>query len=160
MSFAQTKILIETILNVSFKQVVGEVKIEGGHRKPEWGDLFVVRLLLLPSILYKWAKRYHRINFLKQVTSYNVIKLTIKRSLFQELSREEKEELARDAVGMGTWDELSPLEKEELIETEVWRPEVRAQKVEEKDLLDSDDENGGLKPGFTKSARKIAKKKQ
>ena len=61
---------LESNLIVFLKQVVGEVKIEGGHRKPEWGDLFVVRLLLLPSVLYKWTKRYHRIHFLKQVTSY------------------------------------------------------------------------------------------
>jgi hypothetical protein len=68
--------------------------------------------------------------------------------------------MAIEAVGMGTWDELSDAERRELIDGEVWKPEKRQTLLAEKDNRDSDDEDGSLKPAFTKSSRKLNKKKK
>lgn len=76
------------------------------------------------------------------------------------LTHEEKVEYARETVGLGTWDELSQEEREELIQKEVWKPEVRNETLESKDLRDSDDEDAALKPVFTKSAKKLTKSKK
>jgi hypothetical protein len=48
-------------------QVVGEVKIEGGYRKPEWRDLVIVQTALLPYTLLQYAKTYHRRYVSKEV---------------------------------------------------------------------------------------------
>ena len=45
----------------------------------------------------------------------------------QPLSYEEKEEMAMETVGLGTWDDLTPAERDQLIKDEVWRPNVREQ---------------------------------
>ncbi len=41
-------------------QVVAEVKIEGGYRKPEWSEFLILQLAYLPYNLYVWGKQYHR----------------------------------------------------------------------------------------------------
>ncbi len=46
---------------------MGEVKIEGGYRKPEWRDLVIVQAALLPFTLFNYAKTYHRRYISKEV---------------------------------------------------------------------------------------------
>jgi len=50
-------------------EVVAEVKIEGGYRKPEWRDLFVYQLLISPYTLYNFARKYHRRHISTMVSS-------------------------------------------------------------------------------------------
>lgn len=49
-------------------QVVAEVKIEGGYRKPEWRDLVIVQCALLPYSLWQYAQQYHRRYISKEVS--------------------------------------------------------------------------------------------
>ena len=45
---------------VASYQLVGEVQVEGGYRKPTWRDIFAVQLVLLPYHLCVWAKKKYR----------------------------------------------------------------------------------------------------
>jgi hypothetical protein len=42
----------------------------------------------------------------------------------QPLSLQDRTEMARDRLGLATWEELEPAEQRRLIEREVWRREV------------------------------------
>ena len=49
------------MLCVCVWQVVSEVKVEGGYRKPEWTDILAVQLFMSPLLLYHWGcKMHHR----------------------------------------------------------------------------------------------------
>lgn len=88
-------------------QVVGEVQIEGGYRKPVWRDLFAYQLLISPYTLYLWGARYHR----RYVSS-------------APLGEEDRMEMARDRIGLGAWEEMSSEERAKFIAMEIWKDEV------------------------------------
>jgi DnaJ family protein C protein 25 len=126
-------------------EVVAEVKIEGGYKKPEWKDLFILKLFKSPYTLYVWAQTYHR----RYIST-------------APLPYEDREEMAMQKIGMHAWGDLSDTERREFIEREIWKPEVYAQYFEENDTgRDSEDEEmqPAPKPGFTKSMKKINKKR-
>jgi hypothetical protein len=82
---------------------VATVKIEGGYKKPELNDLYIVKFFKLPVTIYEWAVTYHR-RYLSGAV----------------LSEEEKMQMAKEAVGPGTWQELTPIERHELVERKIW----------------------------------------
>lgn len=98
-------------------QLVSEVKIEGGYRKPEWQDLFAVRLVLFPYHLVLWGLKYHR----RYIST-------------APLSLEDRTEMARDRIGLVEWEEmLSEEERQALIEREIWKKDVYEQWKQEKE---------------------------
>lgn len=97
------------------EKLVSEVKIEGGYRKPEWSDLFAVRLVLSPYHFIIWCMKYYRRNISTA-----------------PLSLEDRTEMARDRVGLAEWEEvLTEEEKQKLIEREIWKQDVYEQWIEE-----------------------------
>jgi hypothetical protein len=40
--------------------LVKSIKIEGGCRKPEMNDLFIVQAVMFPMKAYTWLQTYHR----------------------------------------------------------------------------------------------------
>jgi len=121
-------------------KVVREVKIEGGCKKPEFRDLFIVRFFISPYTLSVWAMKYYK-----------------KYYSTAPLSPEEEEQFAKETIGLGSWDEMNPQERQAAIEAKVWK---NKDLVEEADLIDSDDENGSLKPGFHRANKKFKKDKK
>jgi len=95
--------LFEKIVN----EIVAEVKVEGGYRKPEWKDLFAVHCVLFPYYIVLWAMKYHR-----RYISKN------------PLPSEDKLEMARDKIGLFTWEETSDEQKQKFIDMEIWKDEV------------------------------------
>lgn len=49
-------------------QVVAEVRIEGGYRKPEWNEFLLLQVVYLPLHLYQFAVKYHRRYISKEVS--------------------------------------------------------------------------------------------
>jgi len=47
---------------------VSEVKIEGGYKKPEWRDLLIVKVVLLPYSMVQWSQTYYRRYLSKEVS--------------------------------------------------------------------------------------------
>lgn len=118
-------------------QVVGEVKIEGGYRKPEWNDLFAYQLLIFPYTLSLWCMKYHRRYISTAVSdwiTFWILSLTSFLFLFkQPLPREDQIEMSRDRVGLATWEELSTEEQEKLLAQEIWKQENYEKWIEEKE---------------------------
>ncbi len=47
--------------------MISELKIEGGYKKPEWHDLFAMKLILFPYNFFVWCKTYYRRYYSHQV---------------------------------------------------------------------------------------------
>lgn len=84
-------------------EVVSDVKIEGGYRKPEWNDFFAFQLVFLPHTLFVWMQTYHR-RYISKVP----------------LALDEQLEMARDKVGLATWDEIGAEEQKNLVKRQIW----------------------------------------
>lgn len=111
------KMLKDPLFEKIVDKVVGEVKIEGGYRKPTWEDLFAVRLVKLPYSFFLYAQKYHRRYISKK-----------------PLPMEDKIEMARDRIGLATWeDQLTEDEKKKFIEMEIWKQEVYDKWLQEKE---------------------------
>ena len=136
------------------------MKIEGGYRKPVWKDLVIVQFVMLPYSLFQYGLKYHRRYISKQVhtsgksnmhrltlfeayipcsNSMGVFKqclefnLVILFTIFvQPLPLEDKLEMARERVGLASWEELDTAEQDKLIEKQIWQVEVYNAWVEEK----------------------------
>ena len=50
-------------------QVVREVRVEGGFRKPELKDLLILRALIAPYTLIVWLQKTYRRRFSKEVSA-------------------------------------------------------------------------------------------
>lgn len=111
-------------------QMVREVQIEGGCRKPTTKDLFAVQLLYLPYYLYLWAVKYHR----RYIST-------------QPLPREDQEEMARNAVGGAVWEDFTEVEQEKLITLQIWKPDVLATWLNDKAVA-SEEKRNKLKKKF------------
>jgi hypothetical protein len=79
------------------------VKIEGDYAKPLLKDLFIIQVILSPYYFYLWAIKYHR-RYISKVP----------------LSIEEKTEMAMEAIGIATWDELNSIQRTQAIDQAVW----------------------------------------
>ncbi len=134
---------------IAVVQLVSEVKIEGGYRKPTWQDLFAVRLVLSPYHFVLWCMKYYR----RYISS-------------APLSLEDRTEMARDRVGVAEWEEvLTEEEKEKLIAREIWKEEVYQQWIDEQvkeaeaaaEVVAAAERM--LQSGKNSSGKKISKKK-
>lgn len=56
-----------------FLQIVDNLQIEGGYRKPSIQDLFVVQLLVVPWSILKYCHKYFKIHFSTTVSEYSLI---------------------------------------------------------------------------------------
>ena len=83
--------------------MVATVTIEGGYKKPEMNDLYIVKMFMLPLTIYQWGSTYYH-RYLSGAV----------------LSEEEKMQMTKEAVGPGTWQELTPIERQELMERKIW----------------------------------------
>lgn len=99
------------------EEIVAGVKIEGGYKKPEWRDLIIVRVVMLPYATVQWAQTYHRRYLSKQ-----------------PIPLEDKVEMSREKVGLATWEEMDETIRHKLIEREIWKSDVYAAWVEEKQV--------------------------
>jgi len=86
-------------------EVVGDVKIEGGHHKPTVHDVLIVQICLLPYWALKWAVRFYGSRFDSRF-----------------LTLIDKENLTVLAVGLDAWDEYDETERFDLIARELWKP--------------------------------------
>jgi len=84
-------------------QLVDDYKIEGDYAKPDLQDLFLLRVLKSPYLLYLFAVKYHR----RYIST-------------APLPKEEMEEMAMEAVGLSTWEKLAPKDRDVAIEAKVW----------------------------------------
>jgi hypothetical protein len=100
-----SKMLKDPLFSTIVDEVVGEVKIEGGYKKPTYEDIFVVKLFYFPYSMYTWAKRKYRIAYLET-----------------ELTEEECLELTIETVGLGTWEDMTPSEQEDALQRRLWLP--------------------------------------
>eukprot|EP00428_Durinskia_dybowskii_P063030 CAMPEP_0170384016 /NCGR_PEP_ID=MMETSP0117_2-20130122/15778_1 /TAXON_ID=400756 /ORGANISM="Durinskia baltica, Strain CSIRO CS-38" /LENGTH=349 /DNA_ID=CAMNT_0010639747 /DNA_START=34 /DNA_END=1083 /DNA_ORIENTATION=+ len=114
-SAGKIKMLKDPFFQTVVDKIVMEVKIEGGYRKPEWKDLVIVQTAMLPYTLFQYARTYHR----RYVST-------------QPLSLEDRTEMARNRVGLASWEELEPSEQAKLIEKKIWLSEVHSAWVEER----------------------------
>lgn len=97
------KLAKDPVFQKCVDEVVAEVKIEGGYRKPGFDDLFIVQVGRLPYTTYLWGMKYHRRYISKT-----------------PLPIEEQIEMAREMVGLATWEELTEAEKTKLLEKKIW----------------------------------------
>jgi hypothetical protein len=131
--------------------VVATVQIEGGYKKPELNDLYIVKLFMLPLTLSQWASTYHR-RYLSGAA----------------LSEQEKMQMAKEAVGPGTWQELTPVERLELVERKIWlwselykwRNERAPVVVEKDDEVPPEGAAPGGREPNRKEKRKLARMKK
>lgn len=134
--------MIKDPLFVNFiDQVIAEVKIEGGYRKPVLTDLFAYQLAIFPFTFFQWARKYHR------------------RYISEEpLSEQDKEEMTREAVGAAVWASLTPKQQQDKVAAELWKPEVqdRMLRAQQQQQLDGEEEPEDM----PRHARRAAKKKQ
>ena len=135
----KVKMIKDPLFDEIIDTLVMEVKIEGAAKKPELIDLFAIHVLKTPYYLYLLLSKYHKRYYTDS----------------SQWTKEEKEEIAKDTVGLGLWDDLSDSEREKLIEGQVWLPNNYSKFIKEDDLIDSDDENGSMKPGFHKTSKSL-----
>lgn len=114
----KTKMLKDPIFEKIVDEVVREVKVEGGFRKPEFHDLFAVQLVYFPYNFYQWAVKYHR-RFISKAP----------------LPFEDRFEMSRDRVGLSTWEELPEAEQDKLIEREIWKDENYKAWIDEQEAI-------------------------
>lgn len=88
-------------------QVVSEVKIEGGYRKPEWSEFLLFQVVMLPLNIVQYAQKYHRRYISKE-----------------PIPMEDRIDMARNRIGLGSWEYIPQEEREKLIEMQIWKQEV------------------------------------
>eukprot|EP00598_Pedospumella_elongata_P000336 CAMPEP_0184972874 /NCGR_PEP_ID=MMETSP1098-20130426/4811_1 /TAXON_ID=89044 /ORGANISM="Spumella elongata, Strain CCAP 955/1" /LENGTH=341 /DNA_ID=CAMNT_0027495261 /DNA_START=44 /DNA_END=1069 /DNA_ORIENTATION=- len=111
----KTKMLKDPIFATIVDKIVSEVKIEGGYAKPTWRDLVIVKTAMLPYSALQYAKVYHR----RYISS-------------APLSLDDQLEMARECVGLASWEELSVAEQDKLLEKKIWRKDVYQAWMEER----------------------------
>jgi DnaJ homolog subfamily C member 25 len=88
--------------------VLDEIKDWGEYAMPKTSDLFIIKFFTIyPFLFMAWMKTYYR-RYLSG----------------QPLSNEDKEEMARDAIGMSTWEALSQQERTNAIDNKLWESEA------------------------------------
>lgn len=100
-----TKMLKDPLFSTVVDEVVGEVKIEGGYSKPTYKDVFVVKLVMFPYHVFMWGKRKYRLAYQDS-----------------ELTDEECMEMTQEAIGMGTWDDMTLAEQDNALQQRLWQP--------------------------------------
>jgi hypothetical protein len=110
----RTKMLADPIFAQAVEQVVDEVELKGGARKPELQDLFVLRLLKSPYTFILWAKEWYDIDFCEK-----------------EPTSEIAEAIAMRYIGPGTWMRFTEKEREDLLKRKIYRRKVYAQWIDE-----------------------------
>lgn len=93
------KMLKEPSYIQAVDEILNDLEVDGGSRKPTWKDFFAVRLLLMPYNTYLWFTVYYRIEIMNG----------------EPLNDEEKLELSIKNIGQGTWFNLSKDEQERLL---------------------------------------------
>jgi hypothetical protein len=150
-------------------EVVATVNIEGGHKKPEWRDLFAFQLLIFPYTFYNWCCKMYR-RHISAAVSANCMccQVPMLMSLgLQPLGNEEKLEMAKEAVGLGTWDVLTPAQRDDLVAKEIWRYDVQEKMAREargevdndEELIDEDEVEGENDNRGKKAKKRLNKKK-
>jgi DnaJ family protein C protein 25 len=132
------KMLKDPIFDDIIDSLVMEVKIEGAAAKPELTDLFIIRLFKSPFYIYLFAKKYHKRYYTDS----------------SNWTKEEKEEIIKDVIGYGLWDDLNEADREKLINDEVWKPENYSKYIQDNDVIDPYDPTS-LKPGFHKNTKTL-----
>jgi hypothetical protein len=85
----------------------------------------------------------------------------------QPLSNEEKLEMAKESVGLGTWDVLTPAQRDDLVAKEIWRYDVQEKMAREargevdndEELIDEDEVEGENDNRGKKAKKRLNKKK-
>ncbi len=67
-SVGRVKMMKDPLYLQFIDQVVAEVRIEGGYRKPEWSEFLILQLVYMPMNLYHFAVKYHRRYISKEVS--------------------------------------------------------------------------------------------
>ncbi len=83
------KMLKDPLFLTIVDDVVAEVEIEGGYKKPTFKDVFLIKLLVLPYSIFLWIKKKYRIAYAES-----------------ELTEEECLQLTIDTVGIGTFESI------------------------------------------------------
>ncbi|KAJ1430983.1 hypothetical protein B484DRAFT_448583 [Ochromonadaceae sp. CCMP2298] len=102
-SAGKVKMMKDPLFLEIVKEVVAEVQIDGGLRKPHWRELLVVQLFTLPHTLFLWAVTYHRRYISKQ-----------------PLPLSDQIEMARSRVGVNRWEDMPSAEQEKLLAGKIW----------------------------------------
>ena len=100
-----SKMLKDPMFKVIVDEVVAEVKIEGGYKKPTFKDIFAVQLIMFPYKVYNWGRKKYRILFKEN-----------------ELTNDECLDLTIEIIGAGTWDDMSSNEQSEAVKRRLWLP--------------------------------------
>ena len=100
-----SKMLKDPLFASVVTEVVSEVKIEGGYKKPTHEDILIIKLMYMPYTLYTWGRKKYRVLYKEN-----------------ELTPEECLELTIATVGAGTWDDMSPSEQQNALERRLWQP--------------------------------------
>lgn len=88
--------------------VLTEIKDWGDFALPEMSDLFIIKVFTrYPFALSNWARTYYR-----------------RYHSGQPLTDDDKEDMARAAIGAATWEDLSAQEKTFAVENNLWESEA------------------------------------
>ena len=115
-SVGKMKMMKDPLFLKFVDQVVGEVKIEGGYRKPEWNEFLLFQIICLPLNIVQYAQKYHRRYISKA-----------------PIPLEDRIDMARNRVGLGSWEYLTSEEREKLIEMQIWKQEVYDQWIADRE---------------------------
>lgn len=100
-----SKMLKDPLFESIVDEVVGEVKIEGGYKKPTFDDILLIKLVYFPHSLFTWVKKKYRLAYCES-----------------ELTTDECLELTVATIGAGTWDDMSADEQEGALKRRLWLP--------------------------------------
>mmetsp|Transcript_22324 Transcript_22324/g.21569 ORF Transcript_22324/g.21569 Transcript_22324/m.21569 type:complete len:341 (-) Transcript_22324:106-1128(-) len=129
------KMLKDPVYLTFVDEVLSGLKIEGGCRKPELNDLFIVQAAMFPLYVYNYVVTYHR----RYISD-------------KPLADDEKRVMASESLGPGTWENQTPSEQAKLIQMEIWKSSVRAKWIEDQGELEEGEEK------LSKRAQKQQKK--
>ena len=66
-SAGKQKMLDDPLFADIVDKMISELKIEGGFKKPQWRDVFAVRLVMFPYTFTVWANTHYRRYYSNQV---------------------------------------------------------------------------------------------
>mmetsp|Transcript_3458 Transcript_3458/g.3577 ORF Transcript_3458/g.3577 Transcript_3458/m.3577 type:complete len:345 (-) Transcript_3458:277-1311(-) len=141
-SAGKVKMQKDPLFFVIVDEVVGAVKIEGPSRKPTKDDVLIVQIVMAPYWMYIWACKYYRLHYSGQ-----------------ELSREDRIELATHAVTPPVWDRLQPQDQESLLALDVRSPNELREWMREKEREDMRRELARNPGAFKRNHRWMKKEK-
>jgi len=99
--------LKDPLFEASVDEIVNDIKIQGGVKRPGWQDIFAIRIIFFPYHAVLWTWEYYRLEIQLAVPPLN-----------------EQRDLAIQRMGEVEWDDLTEEEQNALLEQGIYRKSV------------------------------------